>query len=149
MTAMLYSRSKLLQGGAIASEFIGDDHPRLTKCLESFAEEPNGGPLIEPRLHEDVQHIVFAVDSAPQPILLTIYPKDDFVQVPFVRHFRSISADRLGILQPAFRNPSADGLVADHNTACGQQILNIAQTHGKSMIGLDGVCDNLRWETVA
>ena len=92
MAAMLYSRGKLLQGGPVAFEFIGDDHPWLTKGIEQFTEEPNGGPFIAPGLHEDVQHIAFAVDGAPQPILLTIYRKDDFVQVPFVRHFRSTLA---------------------------------------------------------
>jgi hypothetical protein len=61
-----------------------------------------GGPFIVLRLHEDVQHIAFAVDSSPQPTLLTIHQKDDFVQVPLVRHFKSIRRIALAYCNPNF-----------------------------------------------
>lgn len=149
MAAVLYSRSEAFQGGPVALEFVRDNNSWSAKRLEEIAEESNGGPVIAPRLDEDVQYIAFAINSAPQPILLPINWKDDFVQVPFVRHTGSIPADHLSILRSKFRDPGADGFVADHNTACGEQVLDITQTQGKPVKSPDSVSDDFRRKTMA
>jgi len=82
-------------------------------------------------LDEDVQHFASAINHSPQPIFFATYWKDVFFQQPFVRHFWAISADHIGISKPELRNPSADGLVAANNATRGQQVLDIAQIHGK------------------
>lgn len=98
MVAVLYSRSKAFQGGSVAPEFVLDDNSWLTKRPEQFAEEPICSLFIAPRLNEDVQHVAIAINSAPQPILLPVHWKDNFVQVPFIRHFGAVSADHPSIL---------------------------------------------------
>ncbi len=149
MAAVLNFRSKFLQGCTIASEFVGHNNPRRAKRLEEFAKKPSSGPSITPRLDEDVQHVTATINGTPQPILLPVNRKNDFVQVPFIRRRWSIPTDHPGILRSEFSNPGTDSLVADHNAARGEQILNIAQTHGKSVIGPHSIGNNLSRETMA
>lgn len=65
------------------------------------------------------------------------------------RDLEQLMAERGVAVDHATLNPSADGFVADPNTVCGAQILDITQAHRKTVISQDGVCNNLRWKTVA
>src|SRR5262245_35684518 len=50
--AMFHARQNLLLGGAVALEFIGDDHARdVAQALEQLVEELLGRPLIPAALH--------------------------------------------------------------------------------------------------
>jgi hypothetical protein len=53
----------------------------LAKRREELAKKPSCGLFVTLRLDQDVQYIAFAVYSTPQPILLPVDWKDNFVQI--------------------------------------------------------------------
>jgi len=79
VAAVLYSRCEVFEGGPVASEFVRDNNSRLAKRLKELAKKPSCGLFVTLRLDQDVQDIAFAVNSTPQPILLPVNWKDNFV----------------------------------------------------------------------
>lgn len=50
---------------------------------------------------------------------------------------------------PEFRNPTADGLVDDDNSACRHQVFDLEKAQREPEICPDGVGDNFSRETMA
>jgi hypothetical protein len=69
----------------IASELIGDQHPRRRALpLEEFAEEPLGGLSVAPALDEDVEDVAVLVDGPPQILTTAVDRHEHLVEVPLV-----------------------------------------------------------------
>jgi hypothetical protein len=69
--------------------------------------------------------------------------------MPFVGGGWPISADLRGNLRAEAAAPDADRLVADDDATLGEQIFNIAQAEGETMIEPDGVRDDASRKTMA
>ena len=63
-------------------------------------------------------------------------------QQPLVSRWRSGVPDLGGEMRTKPRNPAADRLVRNNDTACGQQIFDIPQTQCEAMVGPDRVGDH-------
>src|SRR5262245_15030334 len=69
----------------IASELIGDQHPRRRALpLEEFAEEPLGGLSVATALAEDVEDVAVLVDGPPQILTTAVDRQEHLVEVPLV-----------------------------------------------------------------
>jgi hypothetical protein len=82
---VLHPRQNLALSRTITLELVRDDHPwHVLQALEQLAKELLGGVLVAPALHQDIQHVVVLVDSAPQVMALAIDGQEDFIKMPFV-----------------------------------------------------------------
>ena len=90
-------------------------------------------------MHEDVENFAVAVHGAPQPVLHAVDHDHHLVQVPFVGGPRARSADPFRDMRPEFPHPCPDRLIAHHDTAFGQQILDITQAKREAIIRPDRV----------
>src|SRR5262245_52187579 len=83
--AMLHPGQDVPFGRAVALELIRNDDTRdIPQALEQLAKELLRGLLIAPALHEDIQHVIVLVDSAPEVMALTMDRQEDLVQVPLI-----------------------------------------------------------------
>ncbi len=70
---------------AVASQLIGHDHARhILKAFQQPSEESLCCFGIPPWLNQDVEHNALLIHGAPQIVLHSLDPDEDFVEVPFV-----------------------------------------------------------------
>ena len=87
----------------VASQLVGDDHPRLVlQSPEQPLEEALGGFRIAPFLNQDVQGNTLLINSSPEIMLHALDPNKDLVQVPFVARVGSAAAQAVGKPPPNF-----------------------------------------------
>ena len=66
MLAMFHPGENLALSRTVASEFVGDDHPRhVGQTLEQLAEELLGGLFVPPALYQDLQHVPVLIHGPP------------------------------------------------------------------------------------
>ena len=83
--AMGHRRQKLAVSDLIASQLIGDNHPRhVSQTLEQLTEKPLGRHRVAARLHQDVEHVAVLVDRAPPVMGGAVDLHQDLVEVPLV-----------------------------------------------------------------
>ena len=69
----------------IASELVGDQHPRYPALLgQQLTEEPLGGLGIPARLDQDVEDVAVLVDGPPQILPTAVDRQEHLVEVPLV-----------------------------------------------------------------
>ena len=70
---------------SVASQFVGDDHPRLIlQSPQQPLEEALGSSRIAPLLNQDIQRNAMLINSAPEIVLHALDTNEDLVQMPFV-----------------------------------------------------------------
>src|SRR5690606_1777858 len=89
------------------------------------------------------------IDRPPEPVLPAANAYHHLVHMPFVARGRAISTDIGRDLRPETATPDPDGLVADHDAALGQKILDVSQAQGKPMVEPDGIADDAAWKAMA
>ena len=62
---------QFFKSGAIASQFVGDDHPRLGMVAKQFSQETLGCTLIALFGHQDVEGVARLIDCPPQIVPFT------------------------------------------------------------------------------
>lgn len=67
-------------------------------------------------------------------------------RVPLVGGLRSITSDLGRNWCSKFRYPISDRLMADRNAACCQQILNVPQAEGETVVGPNGKSNDQTWK---
>ena len=130
--------------GAIAFEFIGDDHPwDVLAPFEELAKELLRGLLITPALHQDIQHIAVLIHRPPQIVTLTMNGQKDFIQVPFVTRPRAAAPELIRILLAKLATPLTDGFVGDNDATDEQELFHVPVTEGEAEIEPGRVADDL------
>ena len=134
-TAPVFTAEEILAAGrriaialrhTVASQLVGDDHPRLVlQSLEQPFEEALGGFRIAPFLNEDVQRNTMLVNSSPEIMLHALDPNEDLVQVPFVARVGSAAAQSVGKAPAEFPAPAPYCLVGDGNASFCQYQLDV------------------------
>ena len=110
----------------VASQLVGDDHPRLVlQSPEQPFEEALGGFRIAPFLNEDVQRNTMLINSSPEIMLHALDPNKDLVQVPFVARVGSAAAQAVGKAPAEFPAPAPYRLVGDGNASFCQYQLDV------------------------
>jgi len=111
--------------------------------LEQLAQQMLGRALVAPSLHQHIEHHPSLIDSTPEPVL---HPADldrHLVQVPFVAGLRQPTPDPVGKLLAELQRPSPHGLVADHDPACRQHLLDHAQAEREAEVQPHRLADHL------
>jgi hypothetical protein len=83
----------------IASEFIGNDHARMTtsRSPQHPAKETYGRESIPPWLHKDVEHNAVLINGSPEVMSNAVDVEEDFVQMPFFTGSSTPSPEPVGI----------------------------------------------------
>ena len=82
---MFYLGQQLALCNAVTSQFIGHDHARhVLKAFQQPSEETLCCFGIPPWLNQDVEHNALLIHGAPQIVLHSLDPDEDFVELPFV-----------------------------------------------------------------
>src|ERR687885_295048 len=148
--AMLDTWHHLTLGCPVARELVGDhDARRPALPLQQLAQQTLRGALVAPALHQHIQHHPGLVDRAPEPVPHPGDLDDDLIEVPFVAGTGQPPPDPVGELLAELERPLPDGLVADHDAAGGQHLLDHAQAEREAEVQPDDVADDLDREPMA
>ena len=80
--AMLHPGQHLALRRAVALQLVRNEDPRhVLQALQQRAEKLFRGVLVAPALHQDVEHVVVLIDSAPQGMTLPVERQKDLVDV--------------------------------------------------------------------
>src|SRR4051794_9089412 len=150
MLPVLNAGRDLLLRGPIAGQLVGDQDPWWAALpLQQLTQKPFGGAFIPPALHQDVEHDAVLVDRAPEPVFYPGNLENDLIQMPLVARARQSTADLIGERLAELERPLPHALVADHNAARGQHLLDHAQAKREPKVQPYRLADHLRRETVA
>ena len=82
---MLSSGKQLTLRHAVASQFVGDDHPWLVlQSDQKPFEEALGGFGIASPLNQDIEDYAVLINGTPEIVLDALNPHEHFVQVPLI-----------------------------------------------------------------
>ena len=108
-----------------------------------------GGPLVAPRLQENVDHIAVLVHRPPEIVPAPADGDEQFVQVPGVAQPPLPLPEALSVLRPKPETPLADGLVGHRDPPLGQEISDVAEAQTEAVIEPHSVADDLWRESVS
>src|SRR5262249_8857857 len=104
--------------------------------------------LIPPALHEDIQHVIVLVDSAPEVMALPVDGQEHLVEVPFVAWLGAATLQPIRIILPKLQTPLADGLVGHVDAALEQEFLYITVAQREAIVEPDPVTDDFTGKAV-
>ena len=132
-------------GDAVAAQLVGHETRRfLALPLQEFSEESPRRTPVSTRLDEDIDQITVLVHGAPEILTLTVDRDEDFVQKPRIAEAALSSPQPPGVLGAELLAPLPNGFVRHDDAAFGQQILDIPEAQGVSVVQPYGVADDLR-----
>ena len=110
----------------VASQLVGHDHARhILKAFQQPSEETLCCFGIPPWLNEDVEHDAVLIHGAPQIVLHSPDPDEDFVEVPFVSWPGPAAAQTAGKGLAELLAPAPDRLIGGDNASFGQEQFDI------------------------
>ena len=140
---MLLRQAEIVQGSTVRWQFVGDEGIRDEALfLEQFAHQLQGGLLVSAGLNQDIQHLAFAINSAPQIHALAIDGDKHLVEMPTPIRAGTRFPQSSGIVQTELHRPAPHALIGNVYATLGQHIFNIAKTEGKPEIQPDGVLND-------
>ncbi len=145
--SVLYAGKQLALSDAIAPQLIGHDHSgHILQTLQQPLGETLRGAGIAPRLNENVEHDAIRVDGAPETVLHTLDPDENFIHAPLVPWPWSPASQAVGETRAEFLAPASHRLVGDDDTALSQCPFNISQAEAEHVAQPGGVADDLGGE---
>jgi len=82
---MLDARHQLGFCGGIGTQLVGHHHTRGgTLVLEQLAHQTHSGRLVPSALQQGIEDVTVGIDSAPQPVFLSLDRHHHLIEVPFV-----------------------------------------------------------------
>jgi len=118
------------------------DTGRPAPYFQQPARRANGGLLVAPALHEDVEHHAVLVHRTPEPARLAGDGHDLAAAPPLARR-RPTPPVLVGKTLPELEPTLAHGPIADHDAAGGRDLVHVAEAQGKVEVELDRVADDL------
>src|SRR3954471_23664954 len=141
---MLDAGQDLAFRSRVATQLVGDDHPRhILQTAQQLAEEALGRAGIASALYQDIEHASFLIDGAPKVMQLAPGPDEDLIHVPLIARTGTAPLEPVGEQPAETQAPLADALVADYDAAGGQDQLDITQAEAEAVIQPDSVLDHL------
>src|SRR5262252_82276 len=135
--------------GAVALELVRNDYTRhVLQALQQLAKKLLRRLLIPPALHEDIQHVIVLVDSAPKVMALPVDGQEHLVEVPFVAWLGAATLQPIRIILPKLQTPLADGLVGHVDAALEQEFLYITVAQREAIVEPDPVTDDFTGKAV-
>ena len=142
---MFDAREHLPPGGAVARQFVGDEHARdIGTAFEQLAEELEGCAFVPSALHQDIQDVPVLFDGAPQIMLLAIDLQKRLVTVPLVARLRAASAQLMSELVAKSEALLPHRFVGHEHASRSQVLFDITKAEVEAMIEPNRVCDNFQ-----
>ena len=113
------------------------------------AKEPRGGVAIPTRLAQDVDDLAILVDSPPEVQALAADRHEKFVQMPRIADGPRPTSESSRVGRTERLAPLADGLVRHRDAALGEEVFDVAEAEGESVLEPDRVADDRGREPVA
>ena len=120
----------------------------LSLPLQELAKEPLRCTTVASRLDEDVDHVAVLIHGPPQILPLSVDRDENFVQEPCISESTLASFQTLYIVETALRAPPSDCFLGHHDSAFGEQILDISETDAESVVQPDCMTDDFGRKTV-
>ncbi len=93
-------------GSGIAAELVCHESPWLPALpAQQFMEEACGGPLVPPRLQEDIEHGAVLIDGPPEILSAPLNADEHLIQVPCVAQPPLPSLEAPSVLRPKRATP--------------------------------------------
>ena len=126
---------EIAQRSAIRWQFVGDEGIRDEALfLQQFAHQLAGCLLVSPGLNQDIQHLTFAIDSAPQIHPFAVDGDKHLVEMPSPIRSGSKSSELVCISQTELHRPAPDALVGDIYAAFSEEVFDIPEAQRKPEI---------------
>src|SRR4030095_11836365 len=97
----------------------------------------------------DVDDLAVLVDGAPEVLTLAANGHEEFVQMPRVADWSRPTPEPSRVGHAKGLTPVPDGLVRYRDAALGEEVFDVAEAEGESVVEPDGVADNHGREPVA
>jgi hypothetical protein len=147
--AMFHPREHLpLRGSTAFQPIRHDDSQDVPTPFEQLPKEFLGGCFVAAALHENIEHVSRLIHRPPQIMPSAMDHGEDFVQMPRVAWPGAPTPQLMGIHLATLAAPRADGSVRQRDTACKQQLFDIAIAEAKMEIEPRRVADDLDREAV-
>jgi|GEM_PF-2516053 len=139
-----------LRRGA-GTQLVGDHNPwGGTLIPEQFAHQPRRCPLVSLAFQQGIAHRAVGIDSAPQPVFLSLDRHQHFIEQPLVGKLASRTPPQLmSEFEAKLRSPLRNGLKRDRNAAPGQQIIDGSKAERKTIAEPHRMGDDLGGKAVA
>jgi hypothetical protein len=133
--AMFHPREDLPFRRAVALEFICNEHPwHILQPFEQLAKKLLCGLLVAAALHQDIEHVVVLIDSAPEVMALSVDGQKHLIQVPFIPGLRATPTQAIGILLPKLSTPLTDSFMGYNDATLEQEFLHVAVAQGEAIV---------------
>ena len=118
---------------AIASEFVGNDHTRMTTTRSSQqpAKETYGRESIPTWLHKDVEHNAVLINGSPEVMSTAVDLEENLIQMPLVAGSSTPSPETIGVGFAELVAPASDRFVANHHATRGHHLFYITKAHAE------------------
>jgi hypothetical protein len=104
--------------------------------------------LIAPALHQDIEHVIVLIDSAPQVMALPVDRQKDLIEVPLITWLGASTLQLIRIVLPKLQTPLADGFMGHGDAALEQDLLHVAVAQREAIIEPDTMADDLTGEAM-
>jgi hypothetical protein len=143
MRPMFHTGQDLALRGAIALQFIRDDHAwHVGQALQQLAEKLLRRFLVAAALHENIEHVTILIDGAPEIMPRAVDREQDLIQVPLVARLGAPATELIGIRLPELLAPLPDRFVGDGDSTSEQQLFDIAIAEAEAIVQPDAMADD-------
>ena len=95
-------------------------------------------------LKQDVDDLAILVDGPPDVLTVAADRDEEFVQMPRVADWPRPTPEPSRVGRTESLAPVPDGLVRHRDAALGEEVFDVAEAEGESVVEPNGVADN-RW----
>ena len=122
---------------AIATQLVGDNHPRLRVVPQQLAQEALGCTPVTSLGHQDVERYAVLIDSSPQLTPLAVDVQKHLVEMPLVAQLCSSALQPLCVLAAELQIPARYRLVAQPHTPLEHYLLNRSKRQPEAEVDPD------------
>jgi hypothetical protein len=97
---------------------------------------------IPTRLQQDVDDLAVLVDGSPEVLPLAADRDEQFVEMPGVADNPGATSEASGVGRAEDLAPAPDRLVRDGDAALGEEVFDVAEAQGESVVEPDGMADD-------
>ena len=116
--------------------------------LQELAGKARGGSRGPLARDQNIQHVAVQVDRPPEIAALPADSNQDLIHMPDIAQPAMSAAQVSSKGETESVTPESDHLVGDGDAALGEQVFDIPEAEGESMIEPHSVTDDLGWDAV-
>ena len=133
---VVYDRWHDLISGSTVTKFVGDHAPRCSAwVLKHLLKESRSGTRILMLLHKDIDNLIILIYRPPKITPFAKYGRDhDFIHKPRIAQASCTLSQSPRVRRTKLMAPEENGLVADHDAALGEEILDISEAEYESVV---------------